>query len=165
MRISNIAGSNNLTLPVQQRAITRLAELKEVGKTHFQKGENGEWHEIPADLPIAGALDKATALRKVNENEYRITYKTYKTKKDENGIPRPVKELVGSKQAGEMTKIVEYTVTEVFKPRKPFTTKRESYIGNPVQEAHKDPAYREQRKQIITGGQEEEVPPEEVSKS
>lgn len=155
--VNTVTGSNNLTLPLKQRVRLRLQELRDIGKTKFQKGENKEFNEIPAELPIDGPIDWYNCVTKVSDDEYTLSYKTYKCEKDKDGVPRPVRKLVkvGEGDMGMMHKLIDKVVTETFKKNKPFTRKEDDYEGNPVSELMKDEDFRSARKSIITGGSPE----------
>lgn len=116
-----ILGSNNIVLPVRQRVIERLKELRETGKMEFWKDENGEWHDVEPNRPISGPLDYGSNVRKVNENEYHISYDLFAT--DENNRVVTVNIFTGNPRTGQYHKVVKERVTEVFKKGLPFTSK------------------------------------------
>ena len=116
-----ILGSNNIVLPVNVRVQERLKELRETGKAEFWKVENREWHDVMPSRPISGPLDFGSNVRKVNENEFHITYDLFAT--DKNGDVVMVNIFAGDPNTGRSHKVVKEKVTEIFKKGLPYTSK------------------------------------------
>ena len=127
-----ILGSDNVKTPLVRRVVTRLKELKRVGKVEFHKDENKEWQNIEPSMPIASSLELWTCVKRKSDEEYHITYDTFLVEEDKRtGEPRvvtvPVLAGPGNPnitQSGINRKIIEFRVTEVFKKGEFFTTSK-----------------------------------------
>lgn len=147
-------GSNDLLQPLERRVRSRLDELKMIGYDHFQKGDDGEHHLIPAEIYIAGAISKDN-VKKIDEEHYKIRYRLFQTEKGKDGLERPIRILLnstGEEGSGAKTKVVNKEVIETFKKGKPFTRSVTLLETNGLGEITKDPHYRQQRKELLEGG-------------
>lgn len=161
--------SNDLSLPLIRRLRVRLDELKEIGYTRFQKGDDGEHHEIPAEMFIQGPVSFGL-VRKINEDHYEIKYRTYKTEKGPNGFPKKVRVLLdpnSDEKNGTMTEVVDKEVVETFKKGKPFSSKTTLLETAGLASFANDPGFKKHRRSILTGGDSEtpETEPDNDSES
>lgn len=106
-------GSQNLLMPLQNRIQERLKELKAIGKPEFHKDENKEWQNIEPKTPIAGSISWNNNVRKINPEEYTITYDVYETDSDGKVVIIPV--IAGPGDIGMNHKVIAWRVTETFK--------------------------------------------------
>lgn len=158
-RFSNISGSNNITMPLLQRVRQRLIELERIGKDHFQKGEDGEWNDIPASMPIDGVLHIDKCVKRISEDEYQVIYKTYLTKVV-NGVPIVVRKTIkaGPGDIGMEVHQLDEKITEVFKKGKLFTTIKEKVDAQIMPSAYKDQEWKDEQESLKRGG----LPPEKI---
>jgi len=156
-----LRGSDNLTQPLAQRMHARIEELREIGYNNFQKGEDGEHHLIPAEMPIAGRVFFRDNVKVIDKDHFELKYNLFKTE-TVDGIIRPVRGLMdpdkGAK-GGTMVKTVDRQVVETFKKARPFTRKVTVLETGGIAPMYKNKAFRAERRKL-TGMDAPETEPE-----